>query len=119
MGTLATIALGALVITNDPGGYVVDYAHKAETYKAREIRIMGTCASACTIYLGNPRVCVGPKARLKFHAASGGRAGEFANIYMFKRYPPGVRAWLLKRGGLTHKVLTLSGPDLHKLIRSC
>lgn len=61
----------AIVITEDGGGTVTKYEAMVDRYSAenREVRIMGSCRSACILYLGASNVCVGPNAVVKAHEA--------------------------------------------------
>lgn len=61
----------AIVITEDGGGVVKKYEALVDRYSAenREVRIMGSCRSACILYLGARNVCVGPNAVVKAHMA--------------------------------------------------
>jgi len=61
----------AIVITEDGGGTVTKYEAMVDRYSAenREVRIMGSCRSACILYLGASNVCVGPNAVIKAHEA--------------------------------------------------
>lgn len=112
-----------IIIHNDPGGYVVDYAQKlSEVRKSgRKVIIAGRCNSACTLFLAYSGTCVRKGASLGFHAPHGGvgRANHWAKVYMLKEYPPKVKAWLRARGGLTNRVRYLYGKDLQKVARRC
>jgi hypothetical protein len=61
----------AIVITNDGGGIVKQYKKLVDLYSMenRQVRIMGSCRSACILYLGAKNVCVGPNAIIKAHMA--------------------------------------------------
>jgi hypothetical protein len=61
----------AIVITEDGGGVVTKYEALVDRYSAenREVRILGSCRSACILYLGAKNVCVGPNAVVKAHMA--------------------------------------------------
>ena len=60
---------GRLVIRHDPGGRVLDRMAQADRLlrDGITVAVMGTCASACTIYLANPRTCTSPQATWTFH----------------------------------------------------
>ena len=107
------------IISNDRGGYVVQYALKIA--KEKEPHIVGLCASSCTLRLGHPRVCVGPRAVLIFHSAWGSSPSSIraANAYMLSRYPAEIRTWINSNGGLTKRQLTLSGKAAMKFMRRC
>lgn len=61
----------AIIISEDGGGYVHKYEAAVDRYSAenREVRIVGSCRSACILYLGAKNVCVGPNAVIKAHMA--------------------------------------------------
>lgn len=60
-----------VAIYEDGGGLVHKYRVMAYQYRmeGRQVRILGSCRSACVLYLGVPNVCVGPKAEIKAHHA--------------------------------------------------
>ena len=81
----------------------------ADRYRDRgqEVRILGTCESACTLWLGLPddRLCVAPAAWLGFHAAS----RQLGTDILWAGYSASLKAVL---GGLTAQVRYLRGHDL-------
>ena len=89
----------AIVIQNDGGGLVNTYINKVERYSAegREVRIMGSCRSACVLYLGAKNVCVGPNAVVKAHQAYEQDTGQLrpdVTLYMMNQLPVKVSARL-------------------------
>lgn len=60
-----------VVINNDGGGLVEQYesAVRRYTIEGREVRIKGSCRSACILSLAVPNVCVYPSAVVKAHNA--------------------------------------------------
>ena len=60
-----------IVIVEDGGGTVAKYQDlvRRYNYENREVRIMGSCRSACILFLGVKNVCVGPQAVVKAHYA--------------------------------------------------
>lgn len=60
-----------VVINNDGGGLVDNYEASARRYtiENREVRIKGSCRSACILSLSVPNVCVYPSAVVKAHNA--------------------------------------------------
>ena len=62
-----------VTIDADYGGIVADFARRIADYRRHHVRvrIMGECASACTLVtsLRPDRVCIGPQAVLEFHQA--------------------------------------------------
>jgi hypothetical protein len=109
----------ALTIHNDNGGYVLEYVirfHRA----AKPIRIMGACKSACTLALTHASTCVGPRASLWFHAPSVfGRPNNRVKRWLMAQYPARIRTWINSHGGLSSRLITLSGPALRARVRSC
>jgi hypothetical protein len=71
-------------------------------------------------------VCVTRRAVLGFHAprwydprtGQTTRASEATRV-VTASYPPAVRAWIKKRGGLTQKVIYLRGKELAALYPRC
>jgi hypothetical protein len=123
-------ANATLWITGDNGGTILQYAQRFQ--KARDsgerVFIDGKCLSACTMVIGMvPRdhVCVTPNAVLGFHAAfrrteTGAIvASTDATKFMMDAYPPAVRKWIKQRGGLTSRMIFLSGSELTAFVTSC
>jgi len=90
--------------------------------------IDGPCLSACTLVLGmvpNNRICVTRRAVLGFHAARSiderGRqyAEPEASDLVLEAYPAPVRGWIIRRGGLTSRLLLLRGRELTAIYPSC
>ena len=104
------VACAANVILSDSGGLLRDYAARVEAGPPAEI--MGTCASACTMWLANG--CVHPGAVLVFHPpsyASGApmpddRQAHWAG-FMAEYYPPAIASWYMSEG--RHGVHRMSG----------
>jgi len=129
----ATVAQAELRITRDTGGYVEAYRTKFEQVRdsGRRVIIDGVCNSACTLVLGivpRDRICVTPRASLGFHqayydtnhtfgikVASGEGTSE-----LMSTYPPEVKAWIRRSGGLTTEMKRLkNGADLWKIANPC
>jgi hypothetical protein len=120
----------ALRITDDHGGNIGAYwlRFSAVRDSNEPVIIDGICASACTLVLGivpSRRICVTRNAVLGFHAAW--RPGFLglpvingpATRTLLSFYPPAIRQWIARNGGLTDKMLYLSGSDLLALYREC
>jgi hypothetical protein len=118
-------------ILSSSGGRVEDYLRIFAQLRASGERIIidGPCLSACTLVLSTipkNRICVTRRAVLGFHAAQWvdsrtgrvSRAPEATRI-VIQSYPPGVRAWIKKRGGLSGKIIYLRGRELGSLYRRC
>ena len=124
-------ASNALVrIAEDRGGRIEIYVGKYQGLRSsgEMVIIDGFCASACTMVLGSvphDRICVTSRARLGFHAAwdpdSRGRkvTNPQATQTLYLMYPLEVRRWINQRGGLTPRMIFLSGRELTSMFRPC
>jgi hypothetical protein len=123
-------ATAALRITDDRGGNIGAYWSRFSAVRDsnEQVIIDGKCSSACTLVLGlvpARRICVTKNAVLGFHAAW--RPGFLglpvvnapATRTLLSSYPPAIRQWIARNGGLTDKMLYLSGRDLSALYREC
>jgi hypothetical protein len=124
-------ALAELRIKASAGGYVLDYVDLFSRVRQSGERVVidGPCLSACTLVLStipHNRICVTRRAVLGFHAPTlvdreTGRsyASREATRVMTAAYPPEIRAWLKKRGGLKRGMILLRGRELSRLYRRC
>jgi hypothetical protein len=128
---VAAPAHADLLIRSSPGGWVSDYlATFARVRQSGEkVIIDGPCLSACTLVLStipHSRICVTKRAVLGFHAprlidrhsGRSARAPDATRI-VIASYPPSVRAWIKKRGGLSQKLIYLKGKELQSMYRRC
>lgn len=117
-------------IADDRGGRIGTYIDKYQSLRNSNESVMidGLCASACTIVLGavSPdRICVTSRANLGFHAAwdFGARGQAVTNAeatrMLFSMYPPNIRRWIKRRGGLKPRMIFLSGRQLASMYRPC
>jgi hypothetical protein len=145
-GALASVFLACVVLTcaaftcsafadvrivNDPGGEVSSYVQKFEQMRAAGDRVVidGPCLSACTLLTGiipRDRVCVTSRAVLGFHAASYFDDASSSLVptkegsrVVMRLYPPAIRAWIGRHGGLTPTLVLLRGRELAALYPSC
>jgi hypothetical protein len=128
---LAVSAAQAQVrINEDPGGQIGPYLEKLVVLRGsgEQVIIDGPCLSACTMVLGlipHERICVTPRARLGFHAAwhpgDNGRpvTNDAATQLLMSIYPQHVRHWISRRGGLSPRMIYLSGHELAAMYRTC
>jgi hypothetical protein len=71
------------------------------------------------------RICVTPRAILGFHAASSrGYYGQRvlepeASDLVLSAYPATVRHWIVRRGGLSSRMLLLRGRELAAMYPRC
>ncbi len=117
-------------ILASPGGEVGPFLDLFERVRSSGERVVidGPCMSACTLVLsmvpGN-RICVTRRAILGFHAArSVDRRGRMyaepeASELVLEAYPPAVRGWIRRRGGLTSRLLLLRGRELAAIYPTC
>lgn len=96
---IAAALIAALTITHDEGGRVDTYA-AAVAAETRQVRIVGLCESACTLYLGAENVCVAPSARLIFHRPRNSFFGELPPVTFWQavdtityHYPDRLATW--------------------------
>lgn len=121
-----------LRITRDHGGYIDQYKAKYAALRDRGERIVidGTCNSACTLLLGIvplERVCVTPRASLGFHQAyydkrwtAGVKVTSVVGTdELMSVYPPAVKKWIVRQGGLTQQMKRLKGTDLWAIVDPC
>src|SRR5580704_14479898 len=123
-------ASATIRITADRGGRIIDYVERFMQARAsgEQVVIDGYCLSACTLVVGmlpREQVCVTRNAVLGFHAAwrptSDGRkvSSHIATQVMMDVYPPDLRSWIGRRGGLTPRFCLLEGGELNGLVPTC
>src|SRR5215475_2664011 len=109
-------------IRDDMGGLMTDYASRFSSMRqsGEKVVIDGPCYSACTMLLGmlpRDQVCVTPNAVMGFHAAwnfddNGHRVtSTSATQQLIDMYPPRVRSWIARRGGLSPHMKYMRGHD--------
>ncbi len=128
---VATMACADVRITNDPGGEIVSYLNKYRDMRDSGERLVidGPCLSACTMFtalIPPDHVCVTRRAVLGFHAASYYDDARRALVptragtrLVMRMYPPAIRHWIERHGGLTPRVLALRGRALAALYNTC
>ncbi len=131
LATLTVSSASALVrIKADTGGQIGPYLENLMALKnsGERVAIDGPCLSACTMVLGvipRDRICVTTRARLGFHAAwNPGQNGQpvtshTATKFLMDIYPEHVRTWIKGRGGLSRRMIVLSGPELSAMYPTC
>jgi hypothetical protein len=126
----ASPSLSAVRITSDPGGQIGPYMAKLDALRnsGQSVIIDGPCLSACTMVLGvvpRDRLCVTPRARLGFHAAwrlnAAGRqvTSPDGTELLMSNYPQPVRDWIARRGGLSPRLMYLTGNELASMYPVC
>ena len=117
-------------ILASPGGQVGPFLELFERVRASGERVVidGPCLSACTLVLSmvpDDRICVTRRAVLGFHAARSidrrGRtyAEPEATEAVLEAYPGPVRGWIVRRGGLSSRLLLLRGRELAAIYPRC
>ncbi len=126
-----TVASADVRITNDPGGEIAAYLRKFQAMRASGERLVidGPCLSACTLftaYLPRNQVCITPRAILGFHAASYFDDARHSLVptrtgtrLVMRLYPPSIRHWIERHGGLTPRLIGLRGRELAALYNPC
>jgi hypothetical protein len=129
-GLVVPPAQAEVRILASPGGQVGPFLDLFERVRASGERVVidGPCLSACTLVLSmvpSNRICVTRRAILGFHAARSIDArGHLyaepeASELVLEAYPSPVRGWILRRGGLTSRLLLLRGRELAAIYPSC
>jgi hypothetical protein len=130
LALISTPGSATVRISNDPGGQIGPYLDKLNSIRAsgENVVIDGPCLSACTMLLGvipRNRICVTRRAQLGFHAAwnpagNGRRVVSTAGTeVLWEKYPPHIRSWLTRRGGLSPKMKYLAGRELTAMYPVC
>jgi hypothetical protein len=131
MSIMTTPASAEIRIHSDPGGEVAAYLRRFGKVRnsGQQVVIDGTCNSACTLLLAvvpHDRICVTAHAVLGFHAASLYDDAERRLVptrsgtrLVMSMYPRPVRHWIERHGGLTPRLLRLSGRELTAMYRPC
>jgi len=127
---IAPPAQAEVRILGSLGGQVGPFLDLFERVRDSGERVVidGPCLSACTLVLSmvpNNRICVTRRAVLGFHAArSVDRRGRMyaepeASELVLEAYPAPVRGWIVRRGGLTSRLLLLRGRELNAFYPAC
>ncbi len=126
-----SIASAEVRIVGDPGGEVAAYLQKFHEIRdaGQRVVIDGPCLSACTLLTGiipRDRICVTRRAMFGFHAASYYDDASRRLVptrrgsnYILSLYPPQIRRWIDRHGGLTPRLIKLRGRELASLYRTC
>ncbi|WP_299073771.1 hypothetical protein [uncultured Paraglaciecola sp.] len=112
-------------ITYDGGGNMNQYYRTIAVWAidGTQVRIAGSCWSACTMYLALPDVCLEETASLHFHAPRrpNGSGGDHFNPRvtnkMFNMYPQKIKNWIQNNGGLGRDWIHFMGPK-HILVNA-
>ena len=92
------------------------------------VMIDGSCFSACTLVtalIPRDKICITERAMLGFHAGwFENKAGERVTSptgtrVLYEMYPPVIRNWIARRGGLGARTIVLEGRELAAIYRYC
>jgi hypothetical protein len=125
-----TASSATVRIAGDRGGRIGTYMEAFAMLRSsgESVVIDGPCLSACTLILGilpSDQVCVTHRARLGFHAAwrpdHRGRpvSSSMGTQVLMEVYPPSVRSWIRRKGGLSRKMIFLQGRELAAFYPRC
>jgi hypothetical protein len=125
-----TSASATVRIGNDPGGQIGPYLEGLMALRDSGERVVidGNCLSACTMVLGvipRERICVTRRAKLGFHAAW--HPGDFGRPVtsrggtqlLMDIYPTEVKTWIKQKGGLSPRMIYLTGRELSTMYKVC
>jgi hypothetical protein len=123
-------ALADVRILGSPGGLVGPFVEAFERLRASGERVIidGPCYSACTLVLSmlpHQQICVTRRAVFGFHGARSLRDdGRLrpeprASRFVLATYPPDVRRWIQRHGGLSSRLLLLRGRELAAMYPTC
>ena len=126
----ATSASAEVRIQRDFGGQIGPYLYKFAMVResGQQVVIDGDCLSACTLVLSvvpRDRICITSRATLGFHAAwlpdENGRPviSRGGTQVLWRTYPPRIRSWIHRNGGLTGRTIFLRGRELASMYRAC
>jgi hypothetical protein len=127
----ASVAAAEVRITNDPGGEVVAYVRTFHDMgvSGQHLVIDGPCLSACTLFtafIPRNHVCVTRRAVLGFHAASYYDDARRSLVptrrgssLVMRLYPPEIRNWIERHGGLKPEIMPLRGRELTAIYAMC
>ncbi len=131
MAAFPNAAFAGVRVTRDLGGEVTSYIRKFQEIRESGERLIidGPCLSACTLFTAfvpPAQVCVTRRAVLGFHGATlyDDARHRFVptrrgTALVMQVYPPEIRNWIARHGGLTQSVIMLRGRELASLYRTC
>jgi hypothetical protein len=117
-------------IAGDMGGPLGEYLlmFAAMRDSGEQVMIDGSCFSACTLVtalIPRDRICITERAVLGFHAGwFENKAGERVTSptgtrVLYLMYPPIIRNWIDRQGGLGKRTIILEGRELAAVYRYC
>ena len=117
-------------IAGDKGGPLGDYLLKFAAMRdaGEQVMIDGSCLSACTLVtalIPRNKICITERAMLGFHAGwFETKAGERISSptgtgVLYAMYPPIIRRWIARQGGLGERMIVLEGRELAAIYQPC
>jgi hypothetical protein len=117
-------------IAGDMGGPLGDYLLMFAAIRNSGERVMidGSCFSACTLVtalIPTDKICITERAMLGFHAGwFENKAGERVTSptgtrVLYEMYPPIIRNWIARQGGLGKRTIILEGRELAAIYQYC
>ncbi len=117
-------------IADDMGGPLGEYLLVFAAIRDAGERVMidGSCFSACTLVtalIPRDKICITERAMLGFHAGwFENKAGErvvspTGTRVLYEMYPPIIRNWISRRGGLGPRTIVLEGRELAAIYQYC
>ncbi len=117
-------------IADDMGGPLGEYLLVFAAIRDAGDRVMidGSCFSACTLVtalIPRDKICITERAMLGFHAGwFENKAGErvvspTGTRVLLEMYPPIIRNWISRRGGLGPRTIVLEGRELAAIYQYC
>ena len=128
---ITTAAFAEVHIIDNAGGEVSEFVKKFKELReaGEHFVIDGPCLSACTLFTGiipRDHVCVTRRAVLGFHSASYFDDARHTLVpnrqgteVLLRLYPPEIRDWIDRHGGLKPEYLALRGEELSALYNAC
>ena len=117
-------------IEDDKGGSLGKYLLMFAAIRDSGDRVVidGSCFSACTLVtamIPKDRVCITERAMLGFHATWVGdevgnpRISAEGTELLYQLYPPMIRRWISRHGGLGPNMIVMKGRELANFYRAC
>jgi hypothetical protein len=123
-------ASATVLIADDHGGPMGAYLQRYASIRDSGERVIidGQCLSACTMVLAivpSDKICLTPNATFGFHAAISSEEYRFpgassaATRALLALYPEELRKLIVKKGGLSDKMIFLSADELSHIYSQC
>ena len=109
----------------DIGQFLALQAQLAQS--GRRVIVRNECNSSCTMFLRLRNICAEPGASFLFHAGhkimNNGQIGapvpHSMDQMVTNLYPPRIRAFIIRHGGLKVQPIVLRGAEMRALVPAC